>query len=333
MATVDYAHVWTLSSVSGPDPNWGTLQVDSNTDRDNPVNPGVLTTSNTGADPADDLVDGGSIGANAGPFGIVASYTANIAGLGDVVFTLLYSQSTSSWLLATTQSLTGPQIIDAFNNGLTFKGTLTLDNPDTVCFLKGTHILTRTGYCPVESLAEGDEIKTLNHGWQPVRWVGHREIQPRPHGGFAITDLPIRIARDAFGAGLGLPARDLWVSPDHAVFFRDHLIPAKHLVNGATIARDSSIENIVYYHVLLNRHSVIFSEALPTESYVPSENQDFFENVEDIPAELANDISCQIGPMMNDCYPRVTSGPVIESARAFLAKSISAEKAAGQIAA
>lgn len=202
---------------------------------------------------------------------------------------------------------------------------------DAPCFLKHTQILTRTGYRPVEDLKAGDEILTLNHGWQPVRWIGHKEIQPRPHGGFAFSEYPIRITRDAFGTGL--PARDLWVSPDHAVFFRDHLIPAKYLVNGVTVTRDSGVEKIVYYHVLLNRHAVIFSEALPTESYVPAENQDFFENADAIPDALAKDISCQIGPMMNDCHPRTSQGPAVETARAYLAKFMPNDKAAEHVAA
>lgn len=319
MADITYAHIWTLSSVSGSDPNWGTLQV-----ADRTVHSDNITLSETATINGNDELSG-TIGGDAGPFWILASYT-----FSGVTYTLLRHAGGTSYL-ATTTPLSGGQIDTAFASGTIFQGTQALDNPDTVCFLKGTRILTRTGYRPVESLAEGDEIQTLNHGWQPVRWVGHKEIQPRPHGGFAITELPIRIARDAFGAGL--PVRDLWVSPNHAIFFRDHLIPAKHLVNGVTVTRDSGVENIVYYHVLLNRHAVIFSEALSTESYVPAENQDFFENADAIPDELAKDMSCQIGPMMNDCYPRTSQGPAVETARAYLAKFIPNEKAAEQVAA
>jgi hypothetical protein len=188
-----------------------------------------------------------------------------------------------------------------------------------VCFLEGTGIMTRMGSRPVESLQPGDEVMTLNHGWQAVRWLGRREVGGKdaaPPPTFA--ERPIRIARDAFGSGL--PTRPLWVSPDHGVFFRNHLIPAKHLVNGSTVSRDGGVGRIVYYHVLLERHSVIYSEGLPTESYIPSENQHFFENAIDIPAELAEIITCRVGPMAADCYPRTSTGAVVESARAYLAE-------------
>lgn len=207
-------------------------------------------------------------------------------------------------------------------DGLTFLDpgtgqTPLVDNPYTVCFLEGTRILTRTGYRPVEGLMAGDEVFTLKDGWQAVRWIGKRVAGQQPGGAIHPGEYPVRIARDAFGPGL--PERDLWVSPDHGVYFRDHLIPAKSLVNGRTVSRDPDLTHIAYYHVLLDRHAVIFSEALPTESYIPFENAGYFENQESIPADLAAAMQCRIGPMVTDCYPRATLGPVVETARAFLA--------------
>ena len=197
-------------------------------------------------------------------------------------------------------------------------GTVPIYNYDSnsdiisiVCFLQGTGLLTRSGYRAVEELAVGDEVMTLADGWQQVRWIGWQTLA---NAGGAAT--PVRIARDAFGAGL--PSRDLWVSPEHAIFFRDHLIPAKTLVNGNTVTFDSDVENIVYYHVLLERHAVVFSNGLPTESYVPSENEQFFANAGEIPADLAEAVMCRIGPLVTDCFPRVTTGPVVETARAHL---------------
>lgn len=187
-----------------------------------------------------------------------------------------------------------------------------------VCFLSGTRILTRAGYHPVESLAVGDEILTMNHGWQPVRWLGVME-RGKHFGSFRKEDLPIRIVRDAFGPDL--PARDLRVSPQHAVFFRDHLIPAERLVNGETVIRDESVETIQYYHVLLDRHAVIFSEGLPTESYVPQENLESFDNSATCPQELRKDIVVPIG-IYSDCYPRALQGSVVETARAVLARNL-----------
>ncbi|WP_371113309.1 hypothetical protein [Nitrosomonas sp. Nm33] len=35
--------------------------------------------------------------------------------------------------------------------------------------MRGTRVLTRYGYCPVEGLAIGNELQTLNGDWQPLR--------------------------------------------------------------------------------------------------------------------------------------------------------------------
>jgi Hint domain len=49
------------------------------------------------------------------------------------------------------------------------------------------------------------------------------------------TVWPVRVRAAAFGKGM--PRRDLWLSPDHAVFVDDVLIPVRHLINGITIAQ------------------------------------------------------------------------------------------------
>lgn len=184
--------------------------------------------------------------------------------------------------------------------------------PDAVpCFLRGTRVLTRTGYRPVEALRVGDELQTLNHGWLPLRWIGHRKMAPY-QGRSADPATPVRIKPGALGPGL--PARDVWVSPDHALFFRYHLIPAKALVNGVSIVRDYGIADIEYFHLLLDHHAVIFSEGLPTESYVPSENLHQFENDETCPLDLA------VVFRMTDCFPRVAAGPLVESCKALVFK-------------
>ena len=65
-----------------------------------------------------------------------------------------------------------------------------------------------------------------------ITWIGHRRVDcarhPDPRRAW-----PVRVSVGAFGDGL--PRRDLWLSPDHAVFVDRVLIPIKHLINGCTI--------------------------------------------------------------------------------------------------
>jgi hypothetical protein len=114
-----------------------------------------------------------------------------------------------------------------------------------------------------------------NGATAPVRWIGRRRIEAASHPQPA-TIRPIRIRRDAVGPGQ--PHRDLLVSPDHAVYLDDVLIPAKLLVNGMTIVQDDRFSRVEYVHVELDRHAILISEGLPTESYLDTGNRAIFGN-------------------------------------------------------
>lgn len=136
------------------------------------------------------------------------------------------------------------------------------------CFVAGTLIATPSGEVPVESLQPGDLVITKDHGPQPVRWVGSRRV--------AATGIlaPIRIAEGALGSH-----RALMLSPQHRVLIQDTLaellfgdaevlVAAKDLVNDRTVLRVEGGE-VEYLHLLFDRHEVIYSEGLATESYLP----------------------------------------------------------------
>lgn len=136
------------------------------------------------------------------------------------------------------------------------------------CFVAGTMIATPEGERAVESLRPGDLVLTHDDGPQPVRWIGRRRVAAR--GDFA----PIRIRAGTFGRH-----GTLLVSPQHRVMLRNShaellfgeaevLIAAKDLVDGAnvTVAEGGTVD---YVHLLFDRHQVIYSEGLTTESFLP----------------------------------------------------------------
>ncbi|MFQ1699996.1 Hint domain-containing protein [Loktanella agnita] len=139
---------------------------------------------------------------------------------------------------------------------------------DVPCFTAGTLILTPQGERRIEDLCANDLVVTMDHGDQPIRWIGS---SPRR----AVGPLaPIRICAGALGN-----TRDLFVSPQHRVLLRggqaellfgesEVLVPAKTLVNDRSITRVIGGE-VVYYHMLFDRHQIVWSEGAPTESFHP----------------------------------------------------------------
>lgn len=101
------------------------------------------------------------------------------------------------------------------------------------CFRAGTRIMTDRGRVTVEALRTGDQVVTSAGISQPIVWIGHRRVDCVRHANPRQV-WPVRISKGAFGPGM--PRRNLWLSPDHAVFVDGVLIPIKYLVNGTTIA-------------------------------------------------------------------------------------------------
>lgn len=145
---------------------------------------------------------------------------------------------------------------------------------DVTCFTTGTLIETERGLRPVQRLRVGDLVRTRDHGMQPLRWLGGRQLSgtdlranPRLH--------PIRIAAGALGPGL--PARDLVVSPQHRMLVRsviaermtgsaEVLIAAVHLLGHPGIGRVEAQGGVGYWHLMFDRHEIVFAEGAEAES-------------------------------------------------------------------
>lgn len=162
-------------------------------------------------------------------------------------------------------------------------GEWTINGPHTGigCFFAGTMIATPSGEQAVETLAAGDLVLTASGQARPVQWLGRSTVSTR----FAdpVRVLPIRIMAGALAENV--PARDLLVSPGHAVLVDDVLVHAGALVNGTSIVRETGVAaTFSYYHVELASHDVLLADGALAESFLEGNEEMDFLNWGERPA-------------------------------------------------
>lgn len=143
-----------------------------------------------------------------------------------------------------------------------------------VCFADGTFLATPREDVAIERLRVGDLVLTADHDAQPITWIFHKTWTPAQ-----ITETPslapVLIRKDALG--IGMPSRDLRLSQQHRVLVQGPIarrmfgtdqvfVPAKSLLRLAGVTLDTPEHDVTYFHIMLTRHEVVFSNAVPTES-------------------------------------------------------------------
>ncbi|MEE9454435.1 MAG: Hint domain-containing protein [Paracoccaceae bacterium] len=149
-----------------------------------------------------------------------------------------------------------------------------LYNDYVTCFVRGTMIETADGPVMVEGLKAGDLIKTADHDLQPIRWAGQRKIGAQE---LEQNDKlrPIRITAGALGNGL--PATDLLVSRQHRMLTNSPIAERMFGATGVLVSAikltalpgifvDETVEETEYFHLLFDRHEIIFANDSPSES-------------------------------------------------------------------
>lgn len=165
--------------------------------------------------------------------------------------------------------------MDDFGNGAIDLQVIDTVTPGAVCFANGTNILTPRGEICVEDLKVGDLVTTLDHGPKPILWISKSQHSwPRSSD----NELPILISSGTFGSDLH--HKDLIVSPQHRILLyventQTHAInyevlaPATGLVSLAGIRCMKGKREVVYYHILLERHEILISDGVVSESFFP----------------------------------------------------------------
>jgi hypothetical protein len=162
-------------------------------------------------------------------------------------------------------------------NDNVFTETILVD-ANVPCFLPGTRIATPSGEVAVETLQPGDLVLTADGRAVPVRFLGRRTVMPRFAG--AERANPIRIMAGALAENV--PARDLFVSPNHGIVVDGVLAIASALTNGTTIAQvPPPAERFTYYSIETEGHEVILAEGCPAETFMDHVPRARWDNYQD----------------------------------------------------
>lgn len=239
---------------------------------------------------ADGLVSGGdpdgpnpvdTFTVNGAIYAITSVFNGDTAVIDGVSYTLVtfYGFSDGVFGVISLPMIDG-QIAQAFAGAVSATTYITSPNDVALpiksipCFLRGTRIETDRGTVPVELLAAGDLVKTLDAGLQPILWVGSTPIC-RAELLQAPQLRPVRIRAGALSPGS--PQADLLVSPQHRVLIRsaivqrmfgvpDVLIAARHLLGLDGVETVQEDEPLEYFHLLMSCHQILYSEGAATES-------------------------------------------------------------------
>lgn len=152
--------------------------------------------------------------------------------------------------------------------------SFTMSGIGSTCFTPGTLIATPTGERAIETLHPGDLVLTRDHGPQPIRWIGRRDLSARQLD-TQPNQRPVRIAAGALGADL--PPRPLTVSPQHRILVvskisgrmfgaAEVLCHARHMIAMQGITVRNPPAGVSYLHLLLDRHELIRSNGVWTET-------------------------------------------------------------------
>jgi hypothetical protein len=101
-----------------------------------------------------------------------------------------------------------------------------------------------------------------------------------------------------------IPARDLWLSPGHALLFDEVMVAAEYLVNGLSIVQAEAVDRVEYFHLEFEAHEVILAEGAAAESYVECDNRQGFHNAHEFAALYPDDAR----PPFSYCLPRLETG-------------------------
>lgn len=142
-----------------------------------------------------------------------------------------------------------------------------------VCFEESVRLSTLMGEMHVSELWEGDKLITLEHGAQPIEWIGAKTV--RGYG----RNAPVLFSPGALGnhapLRLSQQHRVLVNAPMAELLFGEAevFVPAKALINGTDV-RLAPCHDVRYMHVLMAQHEIVLAEGMCCETLLMGDMAD-----------------------------------------------------------
>lgn len=146
------------------------------------------------------------------------------------------------------------------------------------CFTPDSQIQTFMGEMRAADLQIGDRVLTRDDRFQPIRWIGKRDLNAEELAA-APALRPVLIKAGALGDGV--PLRDLTVSPQHrmlisggkvALWFGEDevFVPAVQLtcLDGV---EQLDVAEVSYIHFMFDQHQVVLGDGAWSESFQPGD--------------------------------------------------------------
>ncbi len=145
-------------------------------------------------------------------------------------------------------------------------------------FARGTLLSTEHGNVAVEDLLPGDRIKTVDAGFQTLRWRGSTVLSSNARGQDPAMGKLTRIAADSFGMGRPMP--DLVLGPRARLSHRANgvrtltgadaaLIFARDFIDGVNIVELTPPTVVQSYHLGFDNHHLLLANGVEVESMHP----------------------------------------------------------------
>ncbi len=218
-------------------------------------------------------IDGGTATATTGaPYAIKVAFTDTD---GDAhVETFNFFNSGGNWYFTPSEN---SNFSEGAELGQYQSHTNGWDYSTIACFAGGTLIETENGPTPIEDLSAGDQIRVFGGGFSTLRLNLSQKIKK----GAMLTNpklRPVKIVQDALGPGF--PNQDLRVSRQHRMLVSspiskrmfgqtNALISAIRLTEFPGCFVDEDAVGISYFHLIFDRHEIVFANGTPAESFYP----------------------------------------------------------------